>query len=52
MYTASADLLIPQGFLSSNRTEYNKGACRLVTRLRECGEKVKDEDVMYTILLG
>ena len=32
--------------------EYIKRVRRLVSELKECGDKVKDEDVAYTMLLG
>ena len=32
--------------------EYMKRVRRIVSELKECGEKIKDEDVAYTILLG
>jgi len=32
--------------------EYMKRVRKIVSELKECGEKIKDEDVAYTILLG
>jgi len=53
----NANFFLLMEFFSVSMTEsscgeYMKRVRKIVSALKECGEKIKDEDVAYTILLG